>query len=83
VPAYHRAPVSAELIVEGDPAAALEAAAATGLAREAGPGSLLLAGERAEVLAALTAVLGAALESGADAVRVRVEPSGDAPRFDA
>lgn len=54
-------------------AAALEAAAASGLAREAGPEALILAGGEEAVLAALGATLRAALGVGARAVDVRVE----------
>ncbi len=45
------------------------------LARDAGPDTLSVAGDRAEVLAAATAAVDAALDAGADAVRVRFEPS--------
>jgi uncharacterized protein YqgV (UPF0045/DUF77 family) len=91
VPGYHRAPVSAELTVEPSPdgrespqtqiAAARRAAGATGLARESGPHSTLLAGERDEVLAAVTQVVAAALDAGAHVVSVKVEAEGDAARF--
>jgi uncharacterized protein YqgV (UPF0045/DUF77 family) len=85
VPGYNRAEVSAELTLEppGEPqlAAARRAAGATGLARESGPGRTLLAGGRDEVLAAVSKVIAASLEAGAQAVVVRVEAEGDAARF--
>jgi uncharacterized protein YqgV (UPF0045/DUF77 family) len=91
VPGYHRVPVSAELTVVAAPDgrqspraqldAAREAAAASGLAHESGPGSTLLAGGRAEVLAAALRVIEASLDAGAHIVQVKVEAQGDAPRF--
>ena len=70
----------AELSVQltiGGPDAAREAgrsaAAPSGLAREAGPDETLLAGSRAEVLAALGDALAAALEAGAEHIDVRLE----------
>jgi uncharacterized protein YqgV (UPF0045/DUF77 family) len=91
MPGYHRAPVSAELTIEPSPngreppeaqlAAAERAAGETGLAHESGPNSTLLAGERDEVLAALTKVIEASLEAGAHVVQVKVEAEGDASRF--
>ncbi len=53
--------------------AARDAAAPSGLAREAGPDETLLAGSRAEVLAALGNALAAALEAGAEHIDVRLE----------
>jgi uncharacterized protein YqgV (UPF0045/DUF77 family) len=82
MPGYHRAPVSAELTIPQDQLAAAERAAGeTGLAHESGPNSTLLAGERDEVLAALTKVIEATLEAGAHVVQVKVEAEGDASRF--
>jgi uncharacterized protein YqgV (UPF0045/DUF77 family) len=91
MPGYHRAQVSAELTVvpsrdgRESPRAQIEAAArvagASGLARESGPGSTLLAGGRAEVLEAMHAVIEASLDAGAHVVQVKVEAAGDAPRF--
>jgi uncharacterized protein YqgV (UPF0045/DUF77 family) len=91
MPGYNRAPVSAELTIEPSPngreppeaqiAAAMRAAGETGLGRESGPDSTLLAGERDEVLAALTRVIEASLDAGAHLVSVRVEAEGDASRF--
>jgi hypothetical protein len=54
-------------------AAAVEAAGASGLAREAGPGELMLAGSRAEVLVALGEAIAAALEAGAYGLDVKLE----------
>jgi uncharacterized protein YqgV (UPF0045/DUF77 family) len=91
VPGYHRAPVSAELTVvpsmngREPPQAQIEAArrvaSGTGLAHESGPGSTLLAGERAEVLAAAMQVIEASLDAGAHIVQVKVEATEDAARF--
>jgi uncharacterized protein YqgV (UPF0045/DUF77 family) len=82
MPGYHRAPVSAELTVPEPQLAATERAAGeTGLAHESGPNRTLLAGERDEVLAALTKVIEASLEAGAHVVQVKVEAEGDASRF--
>ena len=70
------AELSVQLTIDG-PDAAREAgraaAAPSGLAREAGPDETLLAGGRAEVLAALIDALAAALEAGAEHIRVRLE----------
>jgi uncharacterized protein YqgV (UPF0045/DUF77 family) len=92
VPAYERAELSAELKVvppletEKAPGeqveAAKRAAGDSGLAREAGPETIVLAGGREEVLQALRRVIEAALDAGASTVEVRVEAEGDAPRFD-
>lgn len=54
-------------------AAAREAAESSGLAREAGPEALILAGGEEAVLDALGRTLRAALGAGARAVDVRVE----------
>ena len=93
MPGYERAEVTAELKVvpssEAERApreqvgAAKEAAGGSGLAREAGPETIVLAGGRKEVLAATTEVVEAALDAGAHAVEVKVEAEGDAPRFGA
>ena len=57
--------------------AALAAAGASGLAREGGPGELLLAGERAQVLAALGDAVVAALDAGAYGLDAKLEaPQG-------
>lgn len=51
-----------------------EAASASGFAaRETGPESIGLSGSRPEVLEALPEVIGASLDAGAKAVRVKVE----------
>jgi len=91
VPGYNRAPVSAELTVVPSAAgreppqaqieAAVRAAGESGLARESGPGRTLLAGGRAEVLAATMKAIDASLEAGAHVVQVKVEATGDADRF--
>ncbi len=91
MPGYERAPVSAELkVVTSDRAErapreqvdmAKEAAATSGLAREAGPETMMLAGGRKEVLRAMTKVIAAALDAGAEAVEVNVEAEADADRF--
>src|SRR5919197_4805934 len=93
MPGYHRAQVSAELTIvpsvdgEQSPRAQLEAAqraaSESGLAHESGPGSTLLAGDRAEVLAAAFGVIEASLDAGAHIVQVKVEATGDARRFGA
>jgi uncharacterized protein YqgV (UPF0045/DUF77 family) len=91
VPSYERAQVSAELtIVPSERAqkppreqveATKTAAGETGLAREAGPEALVLAGDRREVLEATMEVVEASLDAGASAVEIKVEAEGDAPRF--
>jgi uncharacterized protein YqgV (UPF0045/DUF77 family) len=91
VPGYNRAPVSAELTVVPSPAgreppqaqieAAVRAAGESGLARESGPGRTLLAGGRAEVLAAAMKAVEASLDAGAHIVEIKVEATGDAARF--
>ena len=92
MPAYERAQLSAELEVVTSPEAdkspreqveaAKAAASDSGLAREAGPETTVLAGGRKEVLHATMQVIEAALDAGAHAVNVKVEAEGDAPRFD-
>ncbi|MGZ8647881.1 MAG: hypothetical protein ACXW08_04500 [Solirubrobacteraceae bacterium] len=70
------AELSVQLTIGGPDAAkraARDAAAPSGLAREAGPDATLLAGSRAEVLAALANALAAALEAGAEHSDVRLE----------
>jgi uncharacterized protein YqgV (UPF0045/DUF77 family) len=84
VPAYERAELSAELKVlpsaeaERSPQEQVEeakrAASGSGLAREGGPETTVLAGGRKEVLEA-------ALEAGARAVEMKVEAEGDSERF--
>jgi uncharacterized protein YqgV (UPF0045/DUF77 family) len=59
-------------------AAARDAAAASGLAREAGPKEMALTGSRAEVLAALREVVEAALDAGAHQLDVRFEAPSEA-----
>ena len=82
MPGYNRAPLSAELTVPAEQLdAARRAAGDTGLARESGPESTLLAGRRQEVLDATVKVIEAALDAGAHAVEVKVEATGDAERF--
>jgi uncharacterized protein YqgV (UPF0045/DUF77 family) len=53
--------------------AATEAASASGLVSETGPETMALAGARREVLDALRSVIEAALDAGAQAVRVTFE----------
>jgi hypothetical protein len=75
------AELTAHFTVAGPDAArsaARGAAEPSGLAREAGPDELALAGSRAEVLAALGEVVGAALDAGAHAVDVRFEAPTEA-----
>lgn len=91
MPGYERAEVSAELkVVTSDRAesppqaqleAAMNAAGETGLAHEAGPETIMLAGDRDEVLLATIKIVGAALDTGAEAVEVKVEAEADAERF--
>jgi len=91
MPGYERAEVSAELTVvpsehAGKPLreqveAAKTAAGETGLAHEAGPETLVLAGSRREVLEATMEVIEASLDAGASAIEIKVEAEGDAPRF--
>ena len=65
---------------EGVRAAVLEAVQPSGLAREAGPDELMLAGPRGEVLEALTAAISAALDAGASALDVKLEAPTEARR---
>ena len=89
MPAFERAELTAELKVlpsggdapRGEIEAAKTAAGETGLAHEAGPETMVLAGGRREVLEAVTRVLEAALDAGAGGAELRIEAQGDAPRF--
>jgi uncharacterized protein YqgV (UPF0045/DUF77 family) len=90
VPVYERAELTAELKVlpsdeDDEPQTPVEAAkdtaGETGLAHEAGPDTLVLAGERREVLDAATRVVEAALDAGASGVEIKIEAQGDAPRL--
>ncbi|MDP8972984.1 MAG: hypothetical protein M3N45_07355 [Actinomycetota bacterium] len=91
MPGYERAGVSAELTVvpskhAGKPPreqveAAKTVAGETGLAHEAGPETLVLAGGRREVLEATMEVIEASLDAGASAVEIKVEAEGNTPRF--
>ena len=91
MPGYERAEVSANLTVlpseraEKPPReqveAAKTAASDTGLAHEAGPETLVLAGGRREVIEAMMEIIEASLDAGASAVEVKVEAQSDAPRF--
>jgi uncharacterized protein YqgV (UPF0045/DUF77 family) len=69
-------PAELSVTVSGD--AARRAAAATGLAHDAGPDATLLAGPRGEVLAALVTVVEAALDEGARRLDVRIEAPTEA-----
>ncbi len=89
MPGYERAELTAELKVlasggdgsRGEIEAAKTAAGETGLAHEAGPETMVLAGGRGEVLEAVTRVVEAALDAGAGGVELKIEAQGDAPRF--
>ena len=91
MPGYNRAELSAELKIlpssraEKAPReqveAGTEAAGATGLAHDAGPGTTVLSGGRAEVLEAVMKVVEASLDAGARGVEVKVEAEEDAGRF--
>jgi hypothetical protein len=74
------AELTAEIRVGGPDAArgaARDAAGATGLALDAGPGETMLSGSRAAVLGGLDAVVAAALDAGAFELDVRLEaPAG-------
>jgi hypothetical protein len=75
------AELTAHFSVEGPEearAAARRAAEPSGLAREAGPDELALAGSRAEVLATLAEVVGGALDAGAHQLDVRFEAPSEA-----
>jgi hypothetical protein len=65
---------------EGAFPAARTAVASTGLARDAGPGELMLTGARAGVLSALGDAVGAALDAGAWCLDVRLEAPTEARR---
>jgi len=70
------AELTAHFTIEGPEearTAVVEAVSATGLAREAGPGELMLAGAQEAVLAALGDALEAALRAGARGLDVRLE----------
>lgn len=92
MPGYERAPVTAEMKVATSSGSgkssqeqievAKEVAGASGLASEAGPETILLAGGRDEVLRATTKVVEAALDAGATLVEVKVEAEADADRFE-
>jgi uncharacterized protein YqgV (UPF0045/DUF77 family) len=91
MPGYDRAELTAELKVIPSPEAerspreqieaAKRAASDSGLAREGGPETTVLAGGRKEVLEATMKTVEAALDAGARAVEVRVEAEGEAERF--
>lgn len=91
MPGYYRAELSAEMKITPSPGAemspkeqtdaAREAAGETGLAHDAGPETIVLAGGRAEVLAAMSKVVEASLDAGARTVEIKVEAEGDADRF--
>ncbi len=91
MPGYNRAELSAELTIvpsqegEENPQAQIEAgqqaASASGLAREAGPESMVLAGGRSEVLEAVSQVIEASLDAGAHTVQVKVEAQEGARKF--
>ena len=90
MPAFERAEFTAELKVlsptddasQGHVEAAKAAAGETGLAHEAGPETMVLAGGRREVLRAVTRVVEAALDAGAGGVELKMEAQGDAARLD-
>ena len=87
MPGYERAEVSVELTVvpsehAGKPPreqveAAKMAASQTGLAHEAGPETLVVAGSRREVIEAMMEVVEASLDAGASAVEIKVEAEGE------
>jgi hypothetical protein len=74
------AELNAHFTIEGPQEAGAAARAATqpsGLAREAGPGELMLTGSREAVLAALGDAVVAALDAGAYGLDVKLEaPTG-------
>ena len=92
MPGYHRAELSVELKVVPSPTgeeapreqvgAAKQAASESGLAREAGPETTVLAGDRAEVLEALLEAIQASLDAGVRTIEVKVEAEAEAARFD-
>jgi hypothetical protein len=68
------AELTAHFTVEGPDEARSAAARAGGdLARESGPGEVMLAGARGEVLEALTRAVAAALDAGAHGLDVKLE----------
>ena len=91
MPGYDRAELTAELKVLSSPEAerspreqveaAKRAASESGLAREGGPETTVLAGGRKEVLEAAMKTVEAALDAGARAVVVKVEAEGESERF--
>ena len=91
MPGYDRAELTAELKVLPSPEAerspreqveaAKRAASDSGLARDAGPETTVLAGSRKEVLEATMKTVEAALDAGAHAVEVKVEAEGESERF--
>ena len=86
MPAFERAELTAELKVlasggDGPVEAAKTAAGQTGIAHEAGPETMVLAGGHREVLDAVTRVVEAALDAGAAGVELRVEVEREAERF--
>ena len=92
MPAYERTELAAELkVVTSEEAetspreqveAAKRAAAGSGLAREAGPETTMLAGDLREVLEAVMGVAEASLEAGARAVEIKLEAQGEAQSFE-
>ena len=90
MPGFERAELTAELKVlpsgEGEAPGQIEAAKTaageTGLAHEAGPEQMVLAGGRKDVLEATMRVVEAALDAGARGVEVAVEAEAQAGRFD-
>jgi hypothetical protein len=77
------AELTAHFTIEGPPearGAALDAVAPSGLAREAGPDELMLAGAREDVLSALADAVSAALDAGASGLDVKLEAPTEARR---
>jgi uncharacterized protein YqgV (UPF0045/DUF77 family) len=91
MPGYDRAELTAELKVIPSPEAerspreqieaAKRAASDSGLAREGGPETTVLAGGRKEVLEATMKTVEAALDAGVRAIEVKVETEGESERF--
>jgi hypothetical protein len=68
------AELTAHFTVEGpDEARAAAAGAGGALARDSGPGEIMLAGRRDDVLAALSRAVAAALDAGAHGLNVKLE----------
>jgi hypothetical protein len=67
------AELSAHYTIAGPDGAARAVAERSGIAHEAGPGEMLLAGSRADVLGTLGDVVTAALDGGAYRIDVRLE----------